>query len=58
MERKYEGERERERKKKSTGKEYVEDLYNIDIHKEVAVHMCGFDGTQRGNYFREELRLR
>ena len=35
-------------------KEYFEDLYNIDTHKEVTVHTCGFDGIQRGNYFRRE----
>ena len=33
---------------------YYEDLYNIDAHEQVAVHMCSFDGVQRGNYFREE----
>ena len=32
-------------------KEYFEDLYNIDTQEQVAVHMCGFDGIQRGNYF-------
>ena len=32
-------------------KEYFEDLYNIDTQEEVAVHMCGFDGIRRGNYF-------
>ena len=31
-------------------KEYFKDLYSI----EVAVHMCGFDGIRRGNYFRRE----
>ena len=31
--------------------EYFEDLYNIDTQEEVTVHMCGFDGIQRGNYF-------
>ena len=35
-------------------KEYFEDLYNIDIQEEVAVHICGFDGVWRGNYFRGE----
>ena len=35
-------------------KEYFEDLYNIDTQEEVAVHMCGFDGIRRGNYFGEE----
>ena len=35
-------------------KEYFEDLYNIDTLKEVAVHMCGFDGIRRGNYFGRE----
>ena len=33
---------------------YLEDLLNIDTQEEVAVHMCGFDGVQRGNYFRGE----
>ena len=41
-------------------KKYFEDLYNIDTQEQV--HMCGFDGTRRGNYFGEnqleELRLR
>ena len=32
-------------------KEYFEDLYNIDTQEEIAVHMCGFDGIRRGNYF-------
>ena len=35
-------------------KEYFEDLYNIDTQEQVAVHMCIFDGIQRGNYFRGE----
>ena len=39
-------------------KEYFENLYNIDIQEEVAIQMCGFDGTRRGNYFGGELRLR
>ena len=30
-------------------KEYFEDLCNIDTQEEVAVHMCSFDGIQRGN---------
>ena len=30
------------------------DLYNIDIQKQIAVHMWGFDGIQRGNYFGRE----
>ena len=29
-------------------------LNNIDTHEEVAVHMSGFDGIRRGNYFRGE----
>ena len=38
-------------------KEYYEDLYNIDTQKQVVVHMCGFDGVRRGNYFgREPIR--
>ena len=32
-------------------KEYFEDLYNIDNQEEVVLHMCGFDGIRRGNYF-------
>ena len=32
-------------------KDYFEDLYNIDIQEDVAVHMCSFDGIRRGNYF-------
>ena len=35
-------------------KEYLEDLYNIDTQKEVAVHMYVFDGIRSGNYFRGE----
>ena len=35
----------------SIWKEYFEDLYNIDSQGQVAVHMCGFDGIQRDNYF-------
>ena len=34
-----------------------EDLYNIDTQEQVAVHMRGFDGVRRGNYFRGEQRL-
>ena len=26
-------------------------MYNIDTKEKVAVHMCGFDGIQRDNYF-------
>ena len=32
-------------------REYFENLYNIDIQEEVSVHMYGFDGIRRGNYF-------
>ena len=43
-------------------KEYFENLYNVDTQEQVAVHMCGFDRTQRGNYLGgtqlEKLRLR
>ena len=35
-------------------KEYYEDLYNKDNEEQVAVHMCGFDGVQRGKYFEGE----
>ena len=33
-------------------KEYFEDLYNIDTTEQMTVHVYGFDGIQRGNYFR------
>ena len=29
-------------------------FYNIDNQEQVAVHMCGFDGVRRGNYFEKE----
>ena len=32
-------------------KEYYENLYNINTQEQVAVHLCGFDGVRRGNYF-------
>ena len=32
-----------------------EDLYNIDTHKQVAVHMRTFDGIRRGNTSEEKL---
>ena len=35
-------------------KEYFEDLCNVDTQKQVAAHICGFDGAQRDNYFGEE----
>ena len=38
-------------------KEYNEDLCNTDTQEQVAVHMCGFNGVRRGNYFGER-RLR
>ena len=28
-----------------------EDLHNVNILEQVADHMCGFDGVQRGKYF-------
>ena len=36
-------------------KKYYEDLCNIDAHEQVAIHMCGFDGGRRGNYFLGKL---
>ena len=27
----------------------------MDSEQQVAFHMCGFNGFQRGNYFRREL---
>ena len=32
-------------------KDYFEDLYNLVTQEEVAVHMYGFGGIRRGNYF-------
>ena len=32
-------------------KEYFRDLYDIHTQEQVIVHMYGFDGIQRGNYF-------
>ena len=32
-------------------KEYIEDLYNVDSQKHMAVHICVFDQIRRGNYF-------
>ena len=31
--------------------EVCEDIYNSDTQVQVAVHICEFDGIQRGNYF-------
>ena len=36
---------------RSIWKENYDDLYNMDTQEHVAVHMCGFDGVRRGNYF-------
>ena len=38
-------------------KEYVEDLYGIDSQEQVEVHVCGYDGVQRGNKFGGEPQL-
>ena len=35
-------------------KKYFEDVNDIDTQIEVAVHMWGFDGIRRGNYFGRE----
>ena len=32
-------------------KEYFEELYNVYTQEQVAVHMCGFDGIRKCNYF-------
>ena len=32
-------------------RKYFEDLYIIDTQEEIVIHMCGFDGIRRGNYF-------
>ena len=36
-------------------KHHFEYLYNTEIQVKVAVHMYGFGGVQRGNYFGGEL---
>ena len=38
-----------EDKARKIWKEYFEDMYNIDIQEDVAVHMSGFDRVRRGN---------
>ena len=38
------------------GRTIFENHYIIDTQQQVAVHMCAFDGVQRGNYCRGELR--
>ena len=43
---------QREDEARMIWKEYFEDLYNINAQEEVAVHMYGFDGIWRDNYFR------
>ena len=35
-------------------KQYFENLYSIDTQEHVAVHICGFEGVRKGNYFGEE----
>ena len=35
-------------------KVYFEDLYNLDTQKQLAVHMCCFDGVLKGKYFGRE----
>ena len=37
-------------------KDYFEFLYSINIQEQAAVHICGFAGVSRGNYFRGELK--
>ena len=42
-------------------KDFFEDLYYMDTQEEDLVHICGFDGAQRGNYFlisRNDVDLR
>ena len=45
----------REDKVRRVWEDYFEDLYNMDNKEGVAIHMCGFEGVQKGTYFREEL---
>ena len=40
----------REEKVERIWKEYFEDPYTKDNLKHVPVHICDFDGVQRGNY--------
>ena len=43
-------------------KDYFKDLYNIETQEQLAVHMCGFNGVQRGSLLirrtKVEVRLR
>ena len=32
-------------------KKYFKYIYNVDTQEEVGVHVCGYDGVRRGNYF-------
>ena len=32
-----------------TWKDDFEDPYNVDTQRQVVVHVCGFEGVQRGN---------
>ena len=43
-----------EEEKQRIWKNNFEDLYNIYNQEQVAVHRCGFDGVQGGDYFRRE----
>ena len=36
----------------------LESFSNVDTQEQVAVQLCGFDGLQRGNYFRGETIAR
>ena len=32
-------------------KKYLNYLHNVDNQEKVGVHMCGYEGVWRGNYF-------
>ena len=49
---------QREDEVRRVGKEYFEDLYNIDTEEQVAFLMCGFDGIRRATWKAEvEIRV-
>ena len=48
---------QREDELRKIWKEHFEDLYNIDTQEQVAFHMCGLDGIQRGNIWMKKVKM-
>ena len=36
-------------------KEYFENLYYMNTQEQVEVHICGYDGTRKGNFLEEPI---